>query len=239
MVECIITSIMGNTVGSLELPSSVRVRKHMVLEVSDFQKQVLIGCMLGDAYITRLGKIRIEHSEKQHEYVVWKYNALRSLLYNAEPRKMVRIHNVLNVPYTSYRFSSRQYFKSWRDIWYPCGIKVFPSSLVLTPLALAVWYMDDGCWTGKKVLFAIEGFSDESQCRIQRALHTQYGIETLIGKNRKLLVRTRSHSQFFTLIVPYIIPSMRYKIPNPVTTGFRVAADEDSKRPAQVGKSLL
>lgn len=222
---------VGNTVGSLELPSVLHARKNLSLEMSHFQKQVLIGCILGDAYITKLGKVRIEQSVKEEEYVLWKHSILNSLLYPAEPRKMARWNKKQGKEYASYRFSSRQYFKSWRDIWYPQGEKIFPSSLVLTPVSLAVWYMDDGCWTGSKVLIAIEGFDDASQQAIQKALQYQYGIATHIGKNRKLLIRKESHNRFFSLIAEHTIPSMRYKIPDPVTTGFRVVADEDSGCP--------
>src|SRR3990167_6129224 len=81
---------VGNTVGSLELPSVLHARKNLSLEMSDFQKEVLIGCILGDAYISKLGKVRIEQSVKEEEYVLWKYSVINSLLYSTEPRKMVR-----------------------------------------------------------------------------------------------------------------------------------------------------
>lgn len=197
--------------------------------MSDFQRDVLVGSVLGDAYITKLGKIRIEQSVKEQEYVFWKYHTLKSLLYPANPRKMVRWNKKQNREYASYRFSSRQYFRSWRDIWYPSGEKIFPDSLILTPASLAVWYMDDGCWTGSKALIAIEGFDDKSHQAIQDVLQRQFDIATHIGKNRKLLIRKKSHNRFFNLIATYIVPSMRYKIPDPVTTGNRVVAEEECK----------
>ncbi len=40
-------------------------RKNLKLDVSDRQVQILVGCLLGDAYITKLGKIQIEQSDKQ------------------------------------------------------------------------------------------------------------------------------------------------------------------------------
>ena len=73
--------------------------------------------------------------------------------------------------------------------------------------------MDDGCWTGSKAVIAIDGFDDISHRNIQEALLKQFQIETVIGKNRKLVVRKNSHKIFFDLISDYIIPSMRYKIP--------------------------
>lgn len=79
--------------------------------------------------------------------------------------------------------------------------------------------MDDGCWTGTKALLSTEGFDDESRCSIQKALQEQFSIDSKIGKNKKLLIRNKkSHAIFFGLIRAYIIPAMRYKTPNPVTT---------------------
>ena len=232
-------TIVGNTVGSLELPSILHARKNMSLEMTCFQKQILVGCVLGDAYVTKLGKVRIEQSVKEQEYVFWKYSHLNSLLYSAEPRSITRYNEKQRRDYVSYRFSSRQYFRSWRNIFYPQGKKIFPESLILTPVSLAVWYMDDGCWTGSKALIAIEGFNDSGQQAIQKAFQVQFDISTKIGKNRKLLIRKQSHARFFALIATHIIPSMRYKIPNPVTTEFRFATDEDSRCPAQYVRVAL
>lgn len=76
---------MDNPVGSLEVPINLRARKRLCLSMSERQREILIGCVLGDAYITKLGKIRIEQSIKQREYVAWKYSELKSLCYSAEP----------------------------------------------------------------------------------------------------------------------------------------------------------
>lgn len=204
---------MGNTVGSLGISNVVRARKNLSLEMSDLQKEMLIGSILGDAYITKSGKIRFEQGEKNKEYLFWLYSVLSSLAYAAQPRMMSRYNEKYGVRYTSFRFSSRQYFRNWRSYFYPFGRKIFPNDLSLTPVTLAVWYMDDGCWTGTKALISIEGFDDESQNRIQNAFQAQLGIETVIGKNRKLILRKKHHERFFGLIGPYIVASMAYKVP--------------------------
>lgn len=218
---------MGNTVGSLDLPTKLQARKNLILEMTNFQKEVLIGCILGDAYITDLGKIRIEQGIKELDYANWKYETLKNLLYDTSPRILTRYHKENNKFYTSVRFSSRQYFRSWRKYWYPKGIKTFSQNLKLSAASLAVWYMDDGSWTGKKTLISIEGFDDESQRNIQDCLLKQFNIKTNIGKNRKLLIKKESENMFFQIIGQYVIPSMKYKIPNPVTTGSSLARTKD------------
>jgi len=204
---------LGNPVGSLEVPKLLRARKNLRLDVTDRQRDILIGCILGDAYISPKGKIRIEQSAKQKEYVLWKYNELKSLAYPALPRKIDRVHKLSGREYSSMFFELRQYFRSWRAIFYEERHKVFPVGLSISPIALAVWYMDDGCWTGKKAVIAIEGFDDESIERIQRLFRFGLQIETIVGKNRKLLIRKQSHERFYGLISPYVISSMQYKLP--------------------------
>ena len=214
---------MSNTVGSLEIPNVLHARKRMFLSVSDRQKEILTGCILGDAYIAPRGKIQIEQSEKQKEYVNWKYSELVSLCYPKGPRDLVHRLKTTGKEYHSVFFHLRQYFRPWRQIFYDGNQKIFPKNIILTPLSLAVWYMDDGCWTGKKCVISIESFKGESCKNIQHSLFKQFGIYTTIGKNGKLTVRKRSQIIFYTLIVPYVLSSMKYKIPNPVTTGSRFA----------------
>jgi len=203
---------MGNPVGSLEVPNVLQARKRMLLELSQRQKEILIGCILGDAYISLPGKIRIEQSTKQRDYVDWKYQELRSLCYPAQPREIIHILPT-GKQHTSVFFLLRQYFRSWRSIFYEGRIKIFPRDLPITPLSVAVWYMDDGCWTGKKALICAESFDGIYRENMQKAFIDQYGIETVVGKNGRLVIRKKFHDQFFSLIAPHIIPSMKYKLP--------------------------
>lgn len=209
---------MGNIVGSLEIPKILRARRNLFLEMTDRQREILIGCMLGDAYIHPLGKIRIEQSIKQRDYVQWKYQELKSLAYPSLPRGVIHRNLKANREYQSLFFSTRQYFRPWRVVFYQKGKKIFPNDLLLTPLSLAVWYMDDGCWTGKKCVISTESFNEGDSNNIQNTLLNQLGIESVVGKNGKLTVRKKSHDKFYSLVSPYIISSMKYKIPNPVTT---------------------
>ncbi|MEO8638152.1 MAG: hypothetical protein ABI430_04615 [Candidatus Taylorbacteria bacterium] len=209
---------MGNPVGSLEVPIVLTARKRIKLFVSERQKEILIGCILGDAYISPLGKIRIEHSTKQKEYVEWKHKELCSLCYGARPREIIHRLATTGREYQSIFFLLRQFFRPWRTIFYEERTKIFPKDLRVSPLSLAVWYMDDGCWTGKKSLISTESFKGKYKEYMQNVLLRQYGIETVIGKNEKMVIRKKSHSIFYSLITPYIIPSMQYKLPNPVTT---------------------
>ena len=203
---------MGNLVGSLEVPHILHARRKLVLRLSYRQRDILIGCILGDAYIAPLGKIRIEHSTKQREYIDWKYCELSTISYAAKPREIVHVLNGTK-EYFSVFFLLRQYFRVWRAIFYQGNTKVFPKDLRLSPLSLAVWYMDDGCWTGKKCVISSESFRGKNQRHMQAVLWEQHGIDTVIGKNNKLVIRKRSHAAFYALVAPHVISSMEYKLP--------------------------
>lgn len=43
-------------------------------------QQLVIGCVLGDGYLTKSGCLQIEHSIKQKEYVNWKYEQLKEVV---------------------------------------------------------------------------------------------------------------------------------------------------------------
>lgn len=188
-------------------------RKNLKLDVSNRQVQILIGCLLGDAYLTKLGKIQIEQSSKQKEYIDWKYQELASISYS-QPKKVVRFEKADNRVTRSLRFWTRQYFRVWRDRFYLGNRKVFPEDLVnwITPLAIAVWYMDDGCYQKFDCTLSTESSDSESREKLIRKLET-FGIEAILRGRGKLRIRSKSLPKFFELIRPYIHPSMRYKLP--------------------------
>lgn len=217
---------MGNAVGSLELPTILHARKNLTLVLTQRQREILIGCILGDAHIQPKGKICIEQSTKQKEYVWWKYHELKNLSYPAQPKEVFRKDTRNNKEYYSEYFYLRQYFRLWRQIFYQENKKIFPDSILLTPLSLAVWYMDDGCLSESKSIISIEGFDEENRNKIQKAFYEQFQIETVIGKSKKLVVRKKSQDTFYHLISPHIIPSMEYKIPSKPRNDFLEMREE-------------
>ena len=194
------------------LPLTLTARKRMVLTMTERQYDILVGSILGDAYITPKGKIQFEQSIKQSEYLQWKFNELKSLAYG-EPQKVVHIDRRNGATYQGYRFWLRQYFRPWRDTFYKDDHKIIPKSLMLNPVSLAVWYMDDGSFSDKTCSFSAESFSENSLQDVQTMLLRRFGIETKIRSNGKLLIRAKSQRQFFDLIRPHMHKSMLYKLP--------------------------
>lgn len=192
-------------------------RKNLKLVVTADQESILIGCLLGDAYITTRGQIQFEQSEKQKEYLFWKHSQLTTISYK-NVSCVKRIDKRFNQEYTSYRFWTRQYFQSWRKKFYPKGKKIIPKDILISPLSLAVWYMDDGCLSDNKVIISTDSFTKEDIQFLQEYFLKSFDINTSVRNGSKLLIKKESWEKFFSLIEPYIISSMHYKIFDPVTT---------------------
>lgn len=194
------------------LPQILTARSFLQLRLNDRQKQILIGSVLGDAYIYPIGKIQFEQSEKQKNYIFWKFDELKNLAYS-EPKSIIRIHPRTGQKYASYRFWLRQYFRPWRKIFYLGMKKIFPESLNLTPLSLAVWYGDDGSFSDKMCTFSTESFDSDSLKRIQQKLWKQFQLESWIRSNGKIGIRAKGHGRFAEIIKAEMHQSMWYKIP--------------------------
>lgn len=205
---------MGNTVGSRESLIAFKARKQQILWVQPHQLEILCGSILGDAYVAPLGKIQLEHSVKQLEYLMWKYDQLATISYAGKPAIVKRYNRRVNKSYKSIRFWTRQFFRPLRNQFYQGKTKIFPRDLTLTPLMMAVWHMDDGHYDQIKdrVTLATDAFDSVSLTAICKALKRDFAIHPMVRPSGKLVIVKESQERFFSAIRPFIIPSMRYKI---------------------------
>ena len=194
-----------------QLPHILHARRNLKLKLSERQVEILTGAVLGDGYIYPSGKVQLEHSAKGKNYLLWKFHEFKNLAYE-KLGSVARIDKRNGKKYVSNRFWLRQYFAAWRRYFYRGKRKIFPIGLKLTPLSLAVWYMDDGCYSDKICTISTDNFSVRSLRRIKRELK-YLGLNAYIRSNGKIGISARSHEKFFTLIRPYIHESMKYKLP--------------------------
>ena len=98
-------------------------------------------------------------------------------------------------------------------------IKKIPKNITeyLTPLALAIWFMDDGSKFNQTVKIATNSFKYEDILYLCMVLKSKFNIIATVqsgGKNKGfiLYVSTKSIAKFSTLVKPYMLPSMYYKL---------------------------
>jgi len=181
--------------------------------LSDIQQQLVLGCVLGDGYLRKKTSthLQITHSIKQKEYVDWKYQILKNLV-NTPPTVYEG-----NAGRVGYRFFTRSLpeLNPFYDRFYSNGKKKIDKTITLTPLTLAVWYMDDGSKSYKSCYFNSQSFDLTSQNYLIDALN-MLNIEARLNKDKiysRIRVLTSSTPNLMNTIGPYVIKSMRYKIP--------------------------
>ena len=189
-------------------------RKNLKLKVSNHQMEILLGCLLGDAYITKLGKVQFEQSIKQLPYLMWKYSQFNNLAYGV-PTFVSRYDVRYGKEYKSARFWLRQYFRPLREQFYPEGSKIFPIkfSKYFTKIALAVWYMDDGnIYKGRNIKISADNFDSESREVLKNLLFKKFGLESTIQNSGKIRISGKSVKDFLEIVKPHIHSNMLYKI---------------------------
>jgi hypothetical protein len=193
------------------------------------QHHLIIGMILGDGSMRLPGRshhanLTVEHGEQQKEYVWWKYERLREWVLTPPSRVSRIYHKDRTRTIVSWRFSTITHpaLTSYHELFYRNGVKTIPenvSDLLVHPLSLAVWLMDDGN-RNKDVLFlSTQNFTPQEQDRLCRCLWEKFSIDSTLnfhshGKGRKLYrirLTRESAKKACELIRPYVLPSLRYK----------------------------
>lgn len=91
--------------------------------------------------------------------------------------------------WSKFRTRSAHLFRDMRNKWYKNGVKIVPQDLILTPLAVAVWFCDDGCIYQTTSSFATDGFNFEEVSR----------LNSLLENLTKAEFSVRSHENKFTI----------------------------------------
>lgn len=176
--------------------------------------QVLLGTLLGDAYMPDDRCYMLGHGIDQAEYCYHVADRLRKFVSSIGDRDTNQ--DTKAVVLCTHRHDA---FKPYGDRFYLNRKKTFTEETApdLNPEGLAYWYMDDGkyCEYGAYLCVGrISSVEGDVLLRVLRGL----GIEATFQNHDKvkgyhnLYVKAESRSFFFTMIDPYVIPSMRYKM---------------------------
>ncbi|OGN12858.1 MAG: hypothetical protein A3C71_00995 [Candidatus Yanofskybacteria bacterium RIFCSPHIGHO2_02_FULL_43_15c] len=187
------------------------------LALSEIQKDVLIGTLLGDGTLdgNRNYRLVISHSIKQRDYVNWKYEVFKNWTLS-KPN-----YNPVN---NSFRFRTVSHPKLTLlgELFYKDRIKIIPVSIskLLNPLVLAVWYMDDGNIRRQNnkiygYYLNTQSFTKSENLILSQVLKDKFGLESYVLKNKngyRLYFGSKSKEIFPKIIAKHILPSLQYKI---------------------------
>ena len=107
----------------------------------------MLGMSLGDGSL-QSGRLSITHCEAQYEYLVWKQKLLRSC--GIKTREISKFNNNGHIGY-KLKTDRYDFIKAIESLLY-CPKKTITRKILdkLTPLEIAIWYMDDGGLSQKK-----------------------------------------------------------------------------------------
>lgn len=182
------------------------------------QMQIVFGTMLGDGYLYKNGRLQVEHREKDIAYLLWKYRMLRRFS-SGIPKRCVRFDKRTRKTYVSWRFYSKPIFRSLREAFYVKDTKIVPRDkkiFSVSRLSLAVWYMDDGgrgARTPKGMIISVKGYSEEDRRFLREYLEQKFHVRVNLHKNGQLYFPVETADRLCRLIKPFVVPSMKYKLP--------------------------
>lgn len=188
---------------------------------------ILFGSLLGDAHAERRSQgngTRITfYQEGYHDsYLIWLHNLLANLGYCS-----------LNTPKIQTRLGKKGIvrkiirFRTWtytsfdwiHKLWYIKGVKIVPSNIgeFLTPLALAIWIMDDGGKVKEGLKLSTNSFSYSDCLLLVKVLYDNFKLKATVqsaGKSNQfnIYIWKESMPLLREIILPYIHSSMKYKI---------------------------
>lgn len=196
-------------------------------------RSFLTGLVFGDGTIdkgTNKRSFRIKSINRDFisyiEYVI-KNNTCFRYYVNEFPETIDR-YNVRHQKYWQFVITAHPYFNKLYHYFYDDYRHrvIYAKTLNwLTPIGLANWYMSGGyvCLVGKntgniysrRLDICTDGYKLEHVQKIQSFLQDKFNIKTSVNKRGRfyrLRICTESYETFITLIQPYVIPSMLYKL---------------------------
>lgn len=188
---------------------------------------IFYGALLGDAHAERRSaghgtRISFYLEATHSQYLAWLHQTIAELGYcnPALPQIQTRLGagGVLRyiIRFHSFTYSS---LNSLYDSWYTDGVKHVPTDIVnyLTPLALAIWIMDDGARVGYGLKLASNSITFADSTRLALVLFQLYGIKATVQKagapgRFHIYIWSESMPLLRTIVRPYMVSSMLYKL---------------------------
>lgn len=189
------------------------------------QQAILIGMILGDGYLQKTGeknaRIRLEHSAKQKDYLLWKGKQFPEF-FQGKPQELRRLNPVYGKEYLYSRWQSNAspQIGKFRRKFYKEGKKIIPKELpqyLKNPLSLAVWFMDDGYFYQRDQIayLYIPTYSKEEIKILLQTLKSNFDLEVVLKQKKRgesvLVFNVVQTRKLIDLIKEFIVPSMKYK----------------------------
>lgn len=208
-----------------------RILKNNLI-LSEFQKEVLIGLLLGDGCLERSknssgARLKVSQGGIQHEFVEWLYEVFKDFV-QTPPRIKQTHRNGKNHYEVVFNTLTHPDFKNFHEMFYskkssayPQGKKIIPESInkFLTQTAFAVWFMGDGSIKSKECkgrILNTQSFNREEIDRLILILKDKFDLKSSIRTQKdglQIYISAKSAETLNYLLKDKILPSFNYKLP--------------------------
>ena len=192
------------------------------LKLTDVQRDTLVGLLLGDAHLEtqnrgKTYRVKFEYGAKQALYAEHLYGIFKEWILTPPQAKVDSTHNNVwfqTVSHEAFRFYAHQFTDGGRK----CVPKLIHH--YMTARSIAYWFMDDGSVKSREskgVLFNTQGFVKNDVERLIDALRSRFGLEAALRGQKdglQIYVSGKSYERFREIVDPFVVASMRYKIPS-------------------------
>lgn len=194
------------------------------ITLTEKQEQLILGGILGDASIhmgndkSLHARVRFVHGIKQYEYCMWKYEQLKNIV-KTKPNVKTNLgygDKVITFNTMSLPCLTEIYNTTKKD-----GITTITKEFlekITSPLALAIWILDDGSLYKERNLYNVSlGDRTESEVKLlQEWMESKWKIESTITQSKEYVMHISKKQESLKLrelIAPHVeVNQMKYKI---------------------------
>lgn len=206
--------------------------------INNLMLELINGSLLGDGCMrnysfeksstAKNSKLVMGHSDKQIEYITFKKELFEKNNCKCSLSKITPSESIIEgrkIISNEIRLSTshNKQFNIIRDEWYNDSFKIIPKTLKLTPLTLAIWFMDDGSKHTSSYYLHTQGFTIKDQIFLIEILKRDLNIDAVLHSasrfnkttneiSHNIYINAKSKELFTNLIKNYICNTMLYKL---------------------------
>ncbi len=194
------------------------------LVLTSRQREILTGLLLGDGHLEtqnggRTYRLKVEQAVRKKEYVDWLFQEFRDFV-RTEPKEKEKTRNESRTKNVGFSTLSVGNFRFHAQQFYQGKQKVIPKRIdkLLSPLALAVWYMDDGSRKSsfhRARILNTQGFRKQEIGTLIRILDTRFDLQARLRNQKdgyQICIAAVSSDRLKQIIEEHVVPCMRYKL---------------------------
>lgn len=211
--------------------TNLKLYKQQLFKLTKKQKEIAIGVLLGDGCLQTQNKgktfrLKFEQSFKHKDYIDHLFEIFDPWILS-NPKLVTRINKNKNIVKTfQLQTFSHIAFNELAELFLDFNFKKSINTNIeknFTSQSLAYWFMDDGgkldytVNKGKAIVLNTHNFSLNEVNFLKTMLINKFKLKCWIKLNKQkpiIVISGYSYEKVITLIKPFIIPSMIYKLPN-------------------------